>query len=964
MIQSKPVFLLHAPDGQIEGAATTLDEAIEAGEHLHDNVRVDGSVELEDVRGSDGRTQNPPIPEMPGISKKSCGINGPAFRRGVLGAASKSGMTVDEAYQEFKRVYLRRYKWLHQGRAAEGKIPWTGSSGGDQKREHDAAAYYMLGENKKMLATDPEAEKLLGDRDIVNRGLVLLPAGVYREQWCTLYDWDQVEQKIKGKKTGAWVRNDERTRSPRVHVSLLETPAKIPLTPDLIPPVFRDQDEKDDRGLRVNLCVGSSPGCRAVCLVDSGRSNVFSSKEVIDKEDKETAVVLVDGEAVDDDKKATAVQLATNPNVKRICLLDVLFEAPEAFGVMLNRAIELHTQEVVCKGGIFACRLNVFSDVPWEELCPELFGLHPDVMFYDYTKVPGRNTPLKSKGDNGNYWLTFSLAEDNADRVAYELERGKNVAAVFTGVAQVNGKIEVKGQSSIPTPGVGPRKVLINKEKPELGMRDYQPTTTVKFLARNLKIGDSTYDVVNGDASDARFCDPGGPFGRPTKKPVVVGLAYKPPAGAGKAGTENAKKNIIVKARVMTWRAFQNMGKLTRPEVKNLLLGEPAVRAADRKKAPPVDELVDMFFRKVDRKFVPIKPFMIDVDIDSENAIAIHGIDDYTDAWTAVREQKTAEAEAKLDAQRQKLEDAAKARGAKSRKKTATVIMAFSLTGEKALLVPNTPRMVDEDLGANDTPLVMPANVGEPAGLQERAVNPRRSKRWAGDVLPGGRGDAYPPSAFDPRQLQLGIGVEMEHTHNRRIAQDIARDHLAEDPRYFDMLAKAEASSPTRRKLNPKPAPKVKPYFEWTLDGNVIDIDRFISANAEDPDTLTAVLDLRDDAREPYFQKSLRHLGGGHILEVARAVRPGPSAAEFVATLSEAEQATLRALKFSTNYKDIMTAVGTSAGLKDLQKLGAIDFRGVGKDAHVFVYPQTKAWVDAAVAARRANPRLRTAPRR
>jgi len=35
------------------------------------------------------------------------------------------------------------------------------------------------------------------------------------------------------------------------------------------------------------------------------------------------------------------------------------------------------------------------------------------------------------------------------------------------------------------------------------------------------------------------------------------------------------------------------------------------------------------------------------------------------------------------------------------------------------------------------------------------------------------------------KQLAIGIGVEMEHTSNKEIAKEIARDHLVEDPFYY-----------------------------------------------------------------------------------------------------------------------------------------------------------------------------------
>jgi hypothetical protein len=43
----------------------------------------------------------------------------------------------------------------------------------------------------------------------------------------------------------------------------------------------------------------------------------------------------------------------------------------------------------------------------------------------------------------------------------------------------------------------------------------------------------------------------------------------------------------------------------------------------------------------------------------------------------------------------------------------------------------------------------------------------------------------------DAEQLQIGIGVEKEHTDDEKLAEEIARDHLAEDPHYYTKLKKA-----------------------------------------------------------------------------------------------------------------------------------------------------------------------------
>jgi len=60
------------------------------------------------------------------------------------------------------------------------------------------------------------------------------------------------------------------------------------------------------------------------------------------------------------------------------------------------------------------------------------------------------------------------------------------------------------------------------------------------------------------------------------------------------------------------------------------------------------------------------------------------------------------------------------------------------------------------------------------------------------DKLKGGLADKKKPSDFDPAALAKGIKVEREHTNNPQIAEEIAMDHLTEDPKYYDKLEKIE----------------------------------------------------------------------------------------------------------------------------------------------------------------------------
>lgn len=41
-------------------------------------------------------------------------------------------------------------------------------------------------------------------------------------------------------------------------------------------------------------------------------------------------------------------------------------------------------------------------------------------------------------------------------------------------------------------------------------------------------------------------------------------------------------------------------------------------------------------------------------------------------------------------------------------------------------------------------------------------------------------------------QIKKGNSVETEHSSNKKVTDQIARDHVKEDPKYYDKLAKME----------------------------------------------------------------------------------------------------------------------------------------------------------------------------
>ena len=171
-----------------------------------------------------------------------------------------------------------------------------------------------------------------------------------------------------------------------------------------------------------NVCPKASPACAEACLNTAGRGQMNS------------------------------VQRA------RLNKTKYFFQNRSGFLWQLSREIEMLKKRVTRKGYRFAVRLNGTSDLSWEKFKlldgQSLQDLHPDVQFYDYTKILNRLESLPK-----NYHMTFSYSGTNQDECIKAADRGFNVATVFRGAL--------------------PRKWL--------GMR-----------------------VINGDDHDLRFQDPAG----------------------------------------------------------------------------------------------------------------------------------------------------------------------------------------------------------------------------------------------------------------------------------------------------------------------------------------------------------------------------------------------------------------------------------------------------------------------
>jgi hypothetical protein len=142
----------------------------------------------------------------------------------------------------------------------------------------------------------------------------------------------------------------------------------------------------------INLCPKATAGCAAACLFTAGRgafSNVAQSRI------NRTEYYL-------HDRKAFLAQLAKEVNAQSK------------------------------KVPTLAVRLNGTSDIKLVEMLTLTHDIAPNVVFYDYTKIPSKAGNRKTSQGH-DYIVTYSFNEGK-DAIPNSLEvlnRGGNVAAVF-----------------------------------------------------------------------------------------------------------------------------------------------------------------------------------------------------------------------------------------------------------------------------------------------------------------------------------------------------------------------------------------------------------------------------------------------------------------------------------------------------------------------------------------------------
>jgi hypothetical protein len=68
------------------------------------------------------------------------------------------------------------------------------------------------------------------------------------------------------------------------------------------------------------------------------------------------------------------------------------------------------------------------------------------------------------------------------------------------------------------------------------------------------------------------------------------------------------------------------------------------------------------------------------------------------------------------------------------------------------------------------------------------------------DLLEGGKGDNLPDREISADSLTEGAKHEHEHTRNDQVAKEIAKDHLSEDPQYYEKIKEIETGAEEKLK--------------------------------------------------------------------------------------------------------------------------------------------------------------------
>jgi hypothetical protein len=343
----------------------------------------------------------------------------------------------------------------------------------------------LMGDNSKLVKgttkqTSPYSLTTKKDGRLI--GLNLYPAGKLAHEFVAAYPYHPISQIITSIQKGRGV--PEYVNS--IPTGMAEKVERVATN------LTREQEANLVAAFgktTFTLCSGASKACMRSCLVYTGQNTA----------------------SIKNDWKKAACAFA-------------LIADPAAYLRLVSMEVERNARLAAKDQQMFFVRMNLLSDVPWEEMVPWFFkdfdgrDGRPFAQFYDYTKIKGRDP---ARHGVSNYDLTFSFSGTNAGTITDALYgRNKRVAVVFVGVQLENGEL-----------------VQIAKPKGVYGIG--LPLETDIFAPAHL-VGkpEGMRAVVNADTHDARPLDP--PNSLYPDMGCIAGLVWKD-AGGGATMTAAQK---------------------------------------------------------------------------------------------------------------------------------------------------------------------------------------------------------------------------------------------------------------------------------------------------------------------------------------------------------------------------------------------------------------------------------------
>jgi hypothetical protein len=440
------------------------------------------------------------------------------------GKAQRARIPVDrKALTEVRKLYPT---WKYDVSFTD--VQWVKSR--DPKRYAPA----LMGANSKLVKNTVEMTSAISRRTFVKGSLIglnLYPADKLAGEFVLNYPYHPFSQIIRSIQLDKVVP-EEVISLPTGRDMVLEdvptdlTPVQKKRLLDAFSKWKPEESAPNGRQPHFSTCSGSSEACRSSCLVYTGQN---------------TAALKNDW------KKAG-------------CLMALICD-PAAYIRLVVAEVDRNAKNAAKRNKPFFVRMNLLSDIPWEQMMPWFFqryadlpsslfkepdtfrtnprakkaatpkvAITPAVQFYDYTKVWGRD-PVKLGVTN--YDLTFSYSGEVSNKTFVQktlYEKKARAAVVFLGFVLEDGSM-----------------VRVTKPQGPAGYGFGLPDATDMFAPPGTPESERMVPVVNADKHDARPLDPPfyavSPSGRTllSKGPCIAGLVWKD-AGGGETMTEDQKK--------------------------------------------------------------------------------------------------------------------------------------------------------------------------------------------------------------------------------------------------------------------------------------------------------------------------------------------------------------------------------------------------------------------------------------